>query len=973
MPITFSGYNRNETLTNFPVLVTITNYNGFLSANGYDLRFWTNSTFSGTPLNYEIDTWNLAGSSFVWVQLPRLTNSATIYATWGNQSDFAQPAYSVNGATWDSSFMGVWHMNSAAPSIDSTTNIHNTVGNSTLTNGLIGGANAFFGKTNFVANSTFFGVTQVTLSAWANVANGGGGTFGRMIDHTYNSSYVLCTGNNPGKTASLDCRNTGINGTNSITNGWHLVSGEISGASAKLYVDGTLDIAGAVSPPLTGALPLLFGCDPAGAELLNGSMDEVRIESAFRSTNWIWATFQNSASNTAFQTYGAPNIAAQPLNYEIDAWTNNGTSQVWVQVPALTSNTTIYATWGDTTNAAQPAYTTNGATWNSGFLGVWHMPNGTTLGLKDSTTNRNNGTNQNVVTATAGAVDGAANFNGTSAYVSLKNDSWNAYSNGTMSAWIWIASTNQSQPGFISEQDISVNNQLMNLSLTLASGTNYLSVQNYHTTNGVAVNNVITSATPLPMSNWVHCAVSSDGGFWRMYINGIMEPSNTTWQYNHGEWFNLLTNNTVRKAEIGQKERSTNQWPWPGKIDETRVESATRSSNWVWAVYQNSASNAVFESYGEIAYPQSAISRMPITFSGYNKAETLTNFPALVTLSNNINASGFSYSGFVYPAAGYDLRFWSNSAMTGSSLNYEVESWNNSGASYVWVQVPTLTSGTTIYATWGNSADSTQPAYATNGATWDSTFAGVWHMSESGTGARKNSTTNRYDAATTGFNGSEAIPGEVAGACQLDGTNKFMQISDQPCYNFGQGVGKSFTLSSWYNLRGTNINVVQAIFSKRIGNSAATDYMLFNYTNAWCWGTGDAASTGTWVSVMDPVPYTNAWHLITATLNATGTITGTKSLYYDGVAPAGGYNWMYNNRATTQATNAMLGCQTAGQYPFQGTLDETRIESVSRSSNWVWAVYNNMASNAVFGAYGTVTTTGSSSVDTTPLLLFFEQ
>ena len=31
IPVTFSGYTRNETLTNFPALITFSNYTGFLS------------------------------------------------------------------------------------------------------------------------------------------------------------------------------------------------------------------------------------------------------------------------------------------------------------------------------------------------------------------------------------------------------------------------------------------------------------------------------------------------------------------------------------------------------------------------------------------------------------------------------------------------------------------------------------------------------------------------------------------------------------------------------------------------------------------------------------------------------------------------------------------------------------------------------------------------------------------------------
>ncbi|MFZ4398357.1 MAG: DUF2341 domain-containing protein, partial [Kiritimatiellia bacterium] len=81
--------------------------------------------------------------------------------------------------------------------------------------------------------------------------------------------------------------------------------------------------------------------------------------------------------------------------------------------------------------------------------------------------------------------------------------------------------------------------------------------------------------------------------------------------------------------------------------------------------------------------------QMMITFGGYtNRSETLTNFPVLVVLSNNVNGSGFRYDDFLSPN-GYDLRFVDN-LTDANRLNYEIESWNTNGASYVWVQVPTI-------------------------------------------------------------------------------------------------------------------------------------------------------------------------------------------------------------------------------------------------------------------------------------------
>ena len=106
---------------------------------------------------------------------------------------------------------------------------------------------------------------------------------------------------------------------------------------------------------------------------------------------------------------------------------------------------------------------------------------------------------------------------------------------------------------------------------------------------------------------------------------------------------------------------------------------------------------------------------MQITFAGYTANETLTNFPALLVLANNMNDSSFAYNQLV-STNGYDLRFSPNSNET-SYLNYEIEKWNSAGNSYVWVQVPALSSNSSIWAFWGNSTNTFLPAYTTNGST----------------------------------------------------------------------------------------------------------------------------------------------------------------------------------------------------------------------------------------------------------------
>jgi len=120
-----------------------------------------------------------------------------------------------------------------------------------------------------------------------------------------------------------------------------------------------------------------------------------------------------------------------------------------------------------------------------------------------------------------------------------------------------------------------------------------------------------------------------------------------------------------------------------GIVDEMRISAVARSANWVWAEYQTMASNTTFTSYGRARSVSPGMTyKLPLTFTNYTRAETLTNFPVLVTLVRGLGGLFEYNSQFTAPANGGDLRFWDSTETT--NLDFEIESWNNTGASYVW-------------------------------------------------------------------------------------------------------------------------------------------------------------------------------------------------------------------------------------------------------------------------------------------------
>jgi len=353
--ILFANYNRAEVLTNFPVLVVLNkNVPGFdyqqFSAGGADLRF--KSGDGATNLNCEMDTWNPRGDSTVWVQVPRFTNNCSIIASWGNLSNTNPSACTTNGAAWTTNFLAVWHLNQTPPydMLDSTTNNNDAVSTNILVasqvDGLIGGSLDFDGADNWlnVSNTTPLKLTsgRFTLSAWLNLnaaatgvimakgRNGGswdswflgaGSNFG--ADYNSNPTNRLCVGfrygSGPGNLV-LASQTSNITLSN-----WVSVVGTLDGANLTLYVNGQPNAVTATThAPYDISEAVWIGAD-LNRNYLNGQLDELRVETVARSSNWIWAAYQNVASNATFASVSPVSTVVMPAFSSVQ-FTNGKTS-----------------------------------------------------------------------------------------------------------------------------------------------------------------------------------------------------------------------------------------------------------------------------------------------------------------------------------------------------------------------------------------------------------------------------------------------------------------------------------------------------------------------------------------------------------------------------------------------------------------------------------------------------------------------
>lgn len=170
----------------------------------------------------------------------------------------------------------------------------------------------------------------------------------------------------------------------------------------------------------------------------------------------------------------------------------------------------------------------------------------------------------------------------------------------------------------------------------------------------------------------------------------------------------------------------------------------------------------------------------------------VSNLPVPVRLSESI--SNFYYSDVTQTGSSKDLLFVDGE---GTQLPYEIEKWDGSGESIVWVRVPTWTSSGHIYMYYGG------PAVAQNSAAVWSGYVGVWHMAED-SGTVADATGNGLAASPTGADTSQSVAttGAVGNGRvnTTDGSRNLLQTPYLPVLN----LGGTLTFSGWIKLNGTS-------------------------------------------------------------------------------------------------------------------------------------------------------------------------
>lgn len=318
IPITVSGYTGESTLENFPVLVTLeaNSPSGFnyadCAVDGSDLRF---ADSEGNLIPHEIDTWNTAGKSLIWVGLPVLTNGVAFTMYYGAENP--GPVSTAN--LWSlAGYAGVWHLTDGH---DSTTNGLD----GTLVDGITAAADAKLGgaldfnKVKMSVGMTHNGdfTNGFSLAGWCcPKSTGTKALFGKAdaMSVRIEGEKIKLTTPRVKDHAAVDCDieaekwfHFGV--TFSRTPG----ASALVGTGYKVYRDGVIRNApgGGTTDifDLTSVTNMWLGGNQWNQNF-EGILDEFRLSYSIRSADWIKASYE-TAKNQNFVSLGSVDYVDQ--------------------------------------------------------------------------------------------------------------------------------------------------------------------------------------------------------------------------------------------------------------------------------------------------------------------------------------------------------------------------------------------------------------------------------------------------------------------------------------------------------------------------------------------------------------------------------------------------------------------------------------------------------------------------------------
>lgn len=332
---TLAGYRGSESLSDFPVLIRLSSkIPGFVASEcgegGAGLRF---TDFSGNVLAHEVDTWNPAGESLVWVRVPTLQGRETrIRLYYGAPAETVLPTVTPSDV-WNAYVLVVHGASDFRDSSPKGLNVTNGGGVATraagnfeygpiLGNGFNKAAKASIGINipNPVLNGTLSDPDRFTLSTWLRYSGSGTACTLCSVKGWGDSGFLgLCEGGNY-LSIAVSGNHQGAQGLGKFSTAmWNHVafSYETFGDTGSLntYFDGSAIYSNSNAKPLRDQG---FANWTVGSYVENGSddsymgdIDEIRLYDGIASADWIGAEHDTVSEASFAEAFSVVDLTAR--------------------------------------------------------------------------------------------------------------------------------------------------------------------------------------------------------------------------------------------------------------------------------------------------------------------------------------------------------------------------------------------------------------------------------------------------------------------------------------------------------------------------------------------------------------------------------------------------------------------------------------------------------------------------------------
>ena len=308
-----------------------------------------------------------------------------------------------------------------------------------------------------------------------------------------------------------------------------------------------------------------------------------------------------------------------------------------------------------------------------------------------------------------------------------------------------------------------------------------------------------------------------------------------------------------------------------------------------------------------------------ITIDHTKVDENLINLPVLIKISSTIGAKCDN---------GDSIRFVGTDNST--EYYYEIEKWDSSGDSYVWVNITSVSSTVdTAFLMYYNNSGASDNQNPSN--VWDSNYKMVQHMKDyPDTSHIRDSTSNNNDGTKKATNEPVEVTGQIDQGQDFDG-NDYIELNSSKL-----PTAYPITVSMWVKPDNNNCGVMY------YQHNPASEQAFGFHNNLLLVGSNYGSNYG--LTNIDAKVNIGEWnYLVVSFISSNAVEFYINSIRYN--SEVSGNCW------SLSGTKSALGVRYNSRY-YYGVMDEVRILNTAGNTSWINASFQNQNDTASFLTIG---------------------